>query len=286
MNRSTYVHPFLVILSMFAFSLFYVGCGGSEEAMSEDEMVTDIGYYDEGAEEEVPAEGMDEQTDTTEQFAEEPVQETPQQETAQQETAPVEQPEGPSHDQLQADLDAMKTENIQLKDQLSASEQANRDLMAKVSDLEAANLALQKQITETPVAVKATPSPVTPGKSTPEEINAYKSSVSKFNAKSYADAINELQTLLNSGIKDDYADNCHYWIGLSYFQTKEYDSAIKHFQQVMNYRFSEKKDDSQIMIARTYERMGNKEQALTEYQKLVDMYPTSEWVGRARARLR
>ena len=158
--------------------------------------------------------------------------------------------------------------------------------MAKVSDLEAANLALQKMQSEKPVVAQEKTMPTAPGKSTPEEVSAYKSSVSKFNAKSYSDAISELQTLLNSGIKDDYADNCHYWIGLSYFQTKEYDAAIKHFQQVMNYRFSEKKDDSQIMIARAYERMGNKEQALTEYQKLVDMYPTSEWVSRARAHLR
>ncbi len=281
MNRSTYARPFLVFLSMFAFSLLYVGCGGSEEAMAEDEMVTDIGYYDEGAEEEVPAEGTEEQTDTTEQIAEEPAQEVPP-----QSTEPIEQPEGPSRDQLQSELDAMKTENIQLKDQLAATEQANRDMMAKVSDLEAANLALQKMQAEKPAVVQEKTKPTAPGKSTPEEISAYKSSVSKFNAKSYSDAISELQTLLNSGIKDDYADNCHYWIGLSYFQTKEYDSAIKHFQQVMNYRFSEKKDDSQIMIARAYERMGNKEQALTEYQKLVDMYPTSEWVSRARARLR
>jgi len=281
MNRSTYARPFLVFFSMFAFSLLFVGCGGSEEAMAEDEMVTDIGYYDEGAAEETPAEGTEEQTDTTEQIAEEPAQET-----LPQATEPVEQPEGPSREQLQTELDAMKTETIQLKDQLSATEQANRDLMAKVSDLEAANLALQKMQSEKPAVAQEKTMPTAPGKSTPEEVSAYKSSVSKFNAKSYSDAISELQTLLNSGIKDDYADNCHYWIGLSYFQTKEYDSAIKHFQQVMNYRFSEKKDDSQIMIARAYERMGNKEQALTEYQKLVDMYPTSEWVSRARAHLR
>lgn len=281
MNRSTYVRPFLVLLSIFAFSLLYVGCGGSEEAMAEDEMVTDIGYYDEGTEEEVPAEVMEEPLDTTEQIAEEPVQETPL-----PAAEPAEQTDGPSREQMQSELDALKTENIQLKDQLSASEQSNRDLMAKVSDLEAANLALQKTQSDKPAAVTPAPKPAAPGKSTPEEINAYKSSVDKFNAKSYADAIGDLQTLLNSGIKDDYADNCHYWIGLSYFQTKDYNAAIKHFQQVMNYRYSEKKDDSQIMIARAYERMGNKEQALAEYQKLIDMYPTSEWVGRARARMR
>jgi TolA-binding protein len=277
MNRSTQFRPFLVYLIMISFSLLYVGCGGSDEAMSEDEMVTDIGYYDEGPGEETevaPEEGTEVQSETLEEPVQKPAPQT------------VEQTEGPSQDQLQSELDALKTENIQLKSQLSSSDQANRDLMAKVSDLEASMLALQQQKSEKPAATQEMVKPAAPGKSTPEEINAYKASVDKFNAKSYSDAISELQTLLNTGIKDDYADNCHYWIGLSYFQLKEFGTAIQHFQQVMNYRFSEKTDDAQMMIARSYERQGNKEQAFTEYQKLIDMYPTSEWVGRARARIR
>jgi len=187
---------------------------------------------------------------------------------------------------LQSELDEMKTENIQLRNQLSAADQKNKDLAAKVSDLEAALQASQRQSAPPKAAAVKPATPAAPGKSSADEVRMYTASVNKFNTKAYRDVISEMQTLLNTGIKDDYADNCHYWIGLSYFQLREHDAALEHFKQVMNYRYSEKRDDAQMMIARTYERMGNKEQSLMEYQRLIEMYPTSEYVGRARARVR
>lgn len=269
MNHTTQFRSLWLLFSFMTLSLIIVGCGGSQEAMPEDEMVTDIGYADE-----TPDEGIVEQTDTLEEVLPDT-------------TEPIQMvPEGPTTDQLQSELDGLKTENIQLKDQLSNKEQANRDLMAKISDLEAANQALKKQNEQKPAPPKVVMTPAAPGKSSAEEIRAYKSSVAKFNARMYRDAISELQTLLNTGVKDDYADNCHYWIGLSYFQLKEYTTAIEQLQLVKNYRFSEKKDDAQMMIARSYERLGNKAKALAEYKKLVDLYPTSEYVGRAKAKIR
>jgi TolA-binding protein len=98
--------------------------------------------------------------------------------------------------------------------------------------------------------------------------------------------MNDLQALLNSGIKDDYADNCHYWLGESNFQLKAYAQAIQHFQQVQGYKFSEKKDDAQFMIARSYELLGDRNKSRAEFQKLVEQYPTSEFVKRARAKLK
>lgn len=287
MNRSAAQRSFLLLITLISFSFLYVGCGGSEEAMAEDEMVTDTGVTEETPTEEQPME--------EEQAEEMPAEEQPAQEQLmeQQEAQPVEtqptvteqpvqQPEGPTREQLQADLDALKTENIQLKEQLSTSEQLNRDLSTKVSDLEAANMALKNTESRQP----ATGRPAIAGKSSAEEIRAYEQAVEKFNGKNYRDVISEMQTLLNTGIKDDYADNCHYWMGLSYYQLKEYSTAIDHLKPVLNYRFSEKKDDAQIIIAQAYAKLGDREKALTEYKKLIDMYPTSEYVGRARARLR
>ena len=37
------------------------------------------------------------------------------------------------------------------------------------------------------------------------------------------------------------ADNCHYWLGESYYGDKKYSEAIKHFDEVLGYRKSEKK---------------------------------------------
>jgi TolA-binding protein len=246
-------------------SIGYIGCGGSEEAVSEDEMVTDTG---------IAAETPQEQPkqDTTNQIVQEqPVKEQPVQ-------------EGPTKEQLQADLDAIKSENMQLKDENSSLHQSNKEFSTKISDLEAANAALASAPKKSE-PVKVQKRHAIAGKSSAEEIRAYESAVSTAKGRKFQDAIGELQTLLNSGIKDDYADNCQYWIGECNFQLKNYTQAVQHFELVLGYKFSEKRDDAQIMIAQSYERLGDKQKARAEYQKLLDLYPTSEYVKRAKAKL-
>jgi len=254
---------FFVIISLLAVG--FIGCGGSEEAMSEDEMVTDTGIAEETPQDQ-PAE------DTTDQVVQEQaIQQQPVQ-------------EGPTREQLQSDLDALKSENMQLKDENSSLQQANKEFGTKISDLEAANAALASAPKKSePVRVQKR-EPMA-GKSSYEEIRAYESAINTARGRNYRNAIEELQTLLNTGIKDDYADNCHYWMGECNFQLKNYSQAIQHFQLVQGYKFSEKRDDAQLMIAQSYERLGDKQKAKTEYQKLLDMYPTSEYVKRARAKL-
>ncbi len=188
-------------------------------------------------------------------------------------------------EQLQADLDAIKSENVQLKEENSSLHQSNKEFSTKISDLEAANAALVSTPKKSE-PVKVQKRQAIAGKSSAEEIKAYESAISIAKRKNYRDAIGELQTLLNSGIKDDYADNCHYWMGECNFQLKDYSQAIQHFQLVQGYKFSEKRDDAQLMIAQSYERLGDKQKAKTEYQKLLDMYPTSEYAKRARAKLK
>jgi len=186
---------------------------------------------------------------------------------------------------LQTDLDAIKSENVQLKDENSSLQQSNKDLASKISDLEAANAALASAPKKSE-SVKIERRSSAPGSSSSEEIRAYEGAVNQARSRNYRDAMNEMQTLLNSGIKDDFADNCHYWLGECSYQLREYSQAIQHFMHVQGYRFSEKKDDAQLMIAQSYERLGDKAKAQSEFQKLVDMYPTSEYVKRARAKLK
>lgn len=267
-------------LRLFIFAAFLsaavIGCGGSEETVAEDELVTDTGVAEETPAEETPAE---EETPVEEETPAEQPAEEPQQVVEQ----PVQQ-EGPTKEQLQGELDAIKTENMQLKDENSSLQQTNRDLTNKVSDLEAANAALASAPKKSEPA-KVTRRASSPGSSSPEEIQAYENAVAKTRSRNFSGAINDLQSLLSNGIKDDFADNCHYWIGECNFQMKEYAQAIQHFHQVQGYKYSEKNDDAQLMIARSYELLGDRTKARAEYQKLVDMYPTSEYVRRARAKL-
>ncbi len=273
MNRFVTYRSMFIVLAMFVISIFYVGCGGSEEAVSEDEMVTDTGAAQETQTEQAPSENQKTEEQAPAVAEQQAVEPAPQ------------QSEAPSNERLQSELDSLKTENVQLQNKLSATEQNNQELMTKISDLEAANMAMKKRTSEKSASASMSHRPAQAGKSSPEEIRAYKEGVSSFNAKKYSDAVSAFQALLNNGIKDDYADNCHYWIGLSSYQMKDYQAALSHFQAVLNYRFSEKRDDSQLMIARTYEKMGNRENAMTEYKRLVDMYPTSEYAAKAKSKL-
>ncbi len=268
MVRLTSLRVFILISLL---SIGYIGCGGSEEAMSEDEMVTDTGIAEETPQEQAT------QDSTNQSAQEQPINEQSTQEQPMQ--------EGPTKEQLQADLDAIKSENVQLKEENSSLHQSNKEFGTKISDLEAANAALASSPKRSePIKIQKRVSIA--GKSSSEEIRAYESAINTAKSRNYRNAMEELQTLLNAGIKDDYADNCHYWMGECNFQLKNYSQAIQHFQLVQGYKFSEKRDDAQLMIAQSYDRLGDKQKAKTEYQKLLDMYPTSEYAKRARAKLK
>lgn len=192
---------------------------------------------------------------------------------------------------LQQQIEEIKTENIQLIQKFDAADQKNKELMAKVSDLEAAQITAQEEAMKQESALfSATKSPsmkkAPAGTSTDEDIQHYEGVVALANERKFRETIEELKALLDAGIRADYADNCHYWIGLCYFGLRDYNTAIDHFKDVEKFKVSEKKDDSQFMIAQSYERMGNRQQSQAEYRKFVEMYPNSEYLKRAQAKVK
>lgn len=192
---------------------------------------------------------------------------------------------------LQQQIEEIKTENIQLNQKFYAADQKNKELMAKVSDLEAAQITAQEKAMKQESAFSsATRSPsmkrAPAGTSTDEDIQHYEGAVGLARERKFTEAIDEFKALLDAGIKADYADNCHYWIGLCYFGLRDYKTAIDHFKDVDKFKVTEKKDDSQFMIAQSYERMGNRQQSQAEYRKFVEMYPNSEYLKRAQAKVR
>jgi TolA-binding protein len=212
--------------------------------------------------------------------------ETAEEETMQpaKDTVAVSQPAGPTRDDLQHELDALKTENIQLKDKLTTAEKANRELVSKASDLEA-SIAAREQAPKAVVPEVAAPRSME-GVTAPADVRTYQAAVALVRNNSFREAIAKLDPLLATSVKEDLAPNCHHWMGLAYFGLKEYKSALDQFGQVFNFKFSNKKDDAQLMIAECYEKMGNPKQAKAEYKKLVKTYPTSEFVKRAKKKIR
>jgi TolA-binding protein len=202
-------------------------------------------------------------------------------------TAVAQQAPPTKEEMLQQQIEEIKTENIQLQQKLDASDQKNKDLLAKVSDLEAAQITAQEKAAKpsssaSSMSMKKAPA----GKSSDADIQHYEGAVSLAKERKFKEAISEFQSLLDGGIRSDYADNCHYWIGLCHYGMHEYKTAIQHFQEVLKFKISEKKDDSQFMIAQSYDRMGNREQAQVEYRKFVELYPNSEYLQRAQAKIK
>lgn len=134
-----------------------------------------------------------------------------------------------------------------------------------------------------------TPNP-TPSKDAPviheSEASTYKLASDFFYARDYEKAIRQYEKIIKDFPNGTYADNSVYWKGESHFALGNYAKAIAAYQKVFTYANSEKSDDSQFKIALGYARMGDRKQAITEFEKLISLYPDSEYMGRAKQELR
>jgi tol-pal system protein YbgF len=204
----------------------------------------------------------------------------------------------PSSEELQKQIDALKTENTDLSQKNLKLEDDARRLKAQLDDAEAkyaaekdradkAEEATKVAASQAMAEVKKTESMATArGAEIKTELTmpAYEEALSSFRSKKYDDAIGNLQKMLDEKVPDDVADNCHYWIGEALFAKKNYKDAVGSFESVLTYKRSEKKGDAQFMIAQSYERMGNKEKAKAAFERVVKDYPTSIHVKKAKER--
>jgi tol-pal system protein YbgF len=173
-----------------------------------------------------------------------------------------------------------------IREQVSAMAAENRALTAKNAELEmklvesaprrSSEVAATAPVippTITPVKGKAVPSKeeATPApRTTPE----YDAAFAIFKKKDFKNAIQEFESLLNGRVEADLADNCHYWIGESYYATKKYPDAIKQFNQVLEDENSDKRADAQLMVGNAYFAMGDKDAARKALNKVIESYPS------------
>ncbi|HXG00043.1 MAG TPA: tetratricopeptide repeat protein [Bacteroidota bacterium] len=182
---------------------------------------------------------------------------------------------------LEYRIDSLMNENRKLQQQLETVSTENRNLIARVSEL-------QSRLSEA-MATPRTVSEAGPGGEGTSSITpssaGYESALARFRRRDYRGAIDEFSALLNAGISRDLADNCHYWIGESYFGMKKFNDAIQHFEVVLGMTGSDKADDAQFMIGNAYMQLGRKNDARQAFQRLLSDYPDSPLRSRAQAKL-
>lgn len=110
----------------------------------------------------------------------------------------------------------------------------------------------------------------------------YIEALSLYQNSDYKLSLEIFQDLIVIDKNHDLSDNCQYWIGEIFYGNKDFRRSIKEFEKVFNFKDSNKSDDSQYKLGLCYINIGNKSRAKDEFQRLIDLYPNSEYYQKSR----
>ncbi|HMA61797.1 MAG TPA: tol-pal system protein YbgF [bacterium] len=119
-------------------------------------------------------------------------------------------------------------------------------------------------------------------KDTMDVEHCYKMALQLFRQEKYQKALPKFKKLMENFPDHELTGNFIYWLGESYFGMQKYQKALEYFDQVERYNDSPKKDDALLMAGRSLAKMGEIEQAKLKFNELIDIYPDSEYIKRAR----
>ncbi len=109
----------------------------------------------------------------------------------------------------------------------------------------------------------------------------YQNALSEYYNHNYKLAIQLFEELLVRNPSTTLSDNCRYWIGECYYGLENYNQAIIEFTKVFSFNKSNKTDDAQLKLGLCYWKLGDRERARQEFERLVSNYPNSEYVEKA-----
>ncbi len=114
------------------------------------------------------------------------------------------------------------------------------------------------------------------------EYDLYSKALDTFDRRNYSLARKMFSDILKQYPDGKYASRAHYWIGECFYASGDYASAIAAFNKVIEYAQGTKKDDAQMKLGMSYLLMGNNSRAKEEFTTLVNRYPNSEYMRRAK----
>lgn len=116
---------------------------------------------------------------------------------------------------------------------------------------------------------------------TSSEYDHYQSALRTFDKRTYDKALDMFNDLLQKFKGGEYSDKAQYWVGECYYAKGDYANAIAAFNKVFEYKKTSKADDAQLKLGLCYLRMGKNDIAADEFKRLINRYPSSEYVARA-----
>jgi len=120
-----------------------------------------------------------------------------------------------------------------------------------------------------------------------DEKAAYDQAFQALKELRYADAAEDFQSFLDRYPNSDYADNAQYWLGESYYVTRNYDIALTAFQTLLDqYPESPKSPDALLKIGNTHYELEQWDSARAALTQVQENYPDTTLSRLAENRLR
>ena len=110
----------------------------------------------------------------------------------------------------------------------------------------------------------------------------YLSSLTSFQNGEWEKSLEGFNYLLSTRSNNSLLDNCQYWVGEIHFKMKKYHLSIKEFKKVFLYMDSNKKDDALYKIAKCYISLKDEFNTNKTLNDLIENYPNSEYVKKAK----
>ncbi|MGK2924361.1 MAG: tol-pal system protein YbgF [Lysobacterales bacterium] len=120
-----------------------------------------------------------------------------------------------------------------------------------------------------------------------DEKAAYDKAFQALKELRYADAAGEFEAFIVRYPDSEYANNAQYWLGESYYVTRNYDIALTAFQDLLDrYPDSTKAPDALLKVGYTYYELEQWDSARAALTQVQERYPDSTLSRLAENRLR
>lgn len=274
------------ILMVFVSAFFMIQCAGSADQIDEESAYTDEEQQQKELDDIEALLGISpsEQESTEEQqTAEEP---------ADQNTAPADDTEKldllDTNESIPADqgMAAMSSsEKKKLEKEIQKLKKQLKQKDKTISNLSAELSVKEDQLSKKSSSFTSSSMGAVGDVSLEEYQQRYDEARQAFESRNYQQAIQLFESLLAASSTHPLADNAQYWIGESQFMLRQYDAAILSFEKVFTFSNSNKNADAQYKLGLCYMLKGDKTKARDEFNRLIEEYPKSNYVGAAKRKL-
>lgn len=158
--------------------------------------------------------------------------------------------------------------------------------LSPAEDTPAVRDPVESQSQVTPIGQPVVQSQAAPV-SAQDEKAAYDTAFQALKELRYADAAEEFQSFLDQYPNSEYADNAQYWLGESYYVTRNYDIALASFQSLLSqYPDSPKAPDALLKVGYTHYELEQWDSARAALTQVQENYPGTTLSRLAENRLR